>query len=253
MGIIFLMGFTHMNHQERTCSSVDIQIDYGKREHASEVMLVRNDIEHVIGLNFEKLKGKKLEEINIEEIKKVIGANNYVKNIDVHQQLDGKIQIKLTQRRPILRVFGKSGKNFYIDESGYIVPIKSGYPARVIIASGNIYDEFFNNQSIDLMTSSSDSLPGVIKLRNLYFMAKFLDKDSFLRREITQIDIALDNKIILIPLVGQHIIEMNSFSDYAKKLIKLKIFYTQTINQGGWSRYSKINIEYKNQIVCTKI
>jgi cell division protein FtsQ len=84
-------------------------------------------------------------------------------------------------------------------------------------------------------------------------MAKYLDRNEFLRKEITQIHILPDGKISLIPLVGNHLIEMHSYDNLDKKLRKLELFYKKAMNQGGWGKYSKINIEYKNQIVCTKI
>ena len=40
--------------------------------------------------------------------------------------------------------------------------------------------------------------------------------------------------------------------DADKKLKKLYMFYTQTLNIVGWNKYNKINIEFADKIVCTK-
>lgn len=251
-GIIFLMGFSQKTHRERVCPKVDINIDYGKREFASDIMLISSDIKQAISLNFDSIKGKQNTEFSIENIEKTLAKNNFVKEIDVYQEINGKINIRLTQRRPIMRIYGSSGNSFYIDESGMAIPIKPGYPARVLIISGRINDILFNGEGIDLLDSKNDSLPGINLLRNLYYIGKYIDNDDFLRKEITQIDIRSKNQIILIPLVGRHIIEMQSFANYDQKLKKLKIFYKNGLSQGGWGRYNKINIEFRNQIVCTK-
>ncbi|MBN2746202.1 MAG: hypothetical protein JXR34_05700 [Bacteroidales bacterium] len=251
--MIFLMGFSTFNHQNRLCTSLNIRIDYGQREFTTNMMLTPDDINSLIRMHFDSIEGKKLKDINIEQIHQVISANNYVKDINVSQEINGTIDVVLTQRRPIIRIFGISGNSFYIDETGTAIPVKSGYPVRVVIASGAIDDRFFEGENVNLFDTSQNSTNGIDYLRNLYKMAKYLDKDDFLRKEITQINILPDGKINLIPLVGSHIIEMHSFDTMDHKLRKLGIFYKKAINQGGWGKYSKINIEYKNQIVCTKI
>lgn len=252
IAIIFLMGFSINNHKNRICSLVDIKIDYGKREFASEIMLTISDIEQFIRLNFDSLKGKPLNNLNIESIENNLAKISFVKDIDVYSDLNGKINIKLSQRRPIMRIYTRTGNDFYIDESGIAIPVKPGFPARVIIVNGYIDDLTFMEKNIDIMNKSYDSIEDIEKLRNLYLLVKEIDKDEFLRKEITQIEIDAEGEITMIPLVGQHIIVMESLDDYAKKLNKLKIFYTQGLRNGGWGQYQKINIEFKNQLVCTK-
>ena len=56
----------------------------------------------------------------------------------------------------------------------------------------------------------------------------------------------------LIPRVGDHIIVIGTLTDYSDKLARLKLFYEKVLNQVGWNKYRKINIEFSNQIICTK-
>ena len=37
-----------------------------------------------------------------------------------------------------------------------------------------------------------------------------------------------------------------------KKLDKLKEFYTEGLNEVGWNKYDRINIEFEKQVICTK-
>ena len=252
LALIFLMAFSKKSHDSRTCPEVSIDIDYGKREFATDVMLISQEIENILRLHFDSIKGKKLEKIVLENIKETLSTHAYVDDIEVYEEVNGKINIHLTQRRPIVRVYGHTGNSFYLDEEGSAIPVKAGFPARVLIASGSIDDRAYRGEVLHILEPSSDSLPGIEQLRNIWAMAKTIDQDNFLRKEITQIDLE-SHQINLIPLVGRHVVVMRTFNDYERKLRKLKIFYKQGLSKGGWDRYRTINIEFKNQVVCTKI
>lgn len=253
VGLIALMAFSAQVHSKRSCPGVTINIDYGQRKNASDILLVFNDVKQALSLNFDSLKGKPLSEINIEEIEKVISNMSYVKSVEAYAEIDGQIQLLLTQRRPIARVYGTSGKSFYIDQTGTIIPIRTSYPARVVVISGYIDDAFYTGENLDIMASKNDSLFANSPLRMLYKLAAKINNDDFLKDEITQININSDQSIDLIPLVGNHVIQMLSLNNYDEKLEKLKLFYKEGLKQSGWGKYKKINIEYKDQIVCTKI
>jgi cell division protein FtsQ len=70
----------------------------------------------------------------------------------------------------------------------------------------------------------------------------------------------------LIPRVGNHIIYIGNLpetnlidkreqaiNDFVnKKMNRLEKFYKYGLSQAGWNKYSYINIEFDNQIICKK-
>ena len=93
------------------------------------------------------------------------------------------------------------------------------------------------------------------QLQNLYDlhkMAEIITADSTLNALIEQIYITSKGKIQLVTKVGSHIVYFGDTTDAAEKLENLKYFYKYGLVKTGWNKYSKINLEYKNQIVCTK-
>jgi cell division protein FtsQ len=56
----------------------------------------------------------------------------------------------------------------------------------------------------------------------------------------------------MFPLHGSHVIEFGTTENFEEKLYKLKAFYTEGLNKIGWSKYSVINVRYKNQVVAIK-
>ena len=252
-GFILLMAFSRINNIQRLCPNVDIDIDYGNKTSNNVVLLLRADVENQIKIIFDTLKGKRNSEINIEIIENSLKNLSYVKSCDIFKHIDGEINISIVQRQPIVRVYGISGKSFYIDKTGTIMPIREAYPARVLIVNGFINDVIFTGENIDIFNVKNDSLPGIKRIREIFILAKTISEDAFFKDQITQVFITTDNEIQLIPLVGNQIIVMTTFTKLPEKLAKLFAFYTQGLKKSGWEKYNKINIEYKDQVVCTKI
>ena len=59
-------------------------------------------------------------------------------------------------------------------------------------------------------------------------------------------------KVELVPRVGNHIIMLGSFDRFEQKLEKLRKFYLYGLNEIGWNAYSKIDLQYRDQVVCTR-
>ena len=52
--------------------------------------------------------------------------------------------------------------------------------------------------------------------------------------------------------IREHIIFLGKPGNYEEKFEKLKTFYEKGLNQVGWNKYSRISLEFNNQIICTK-
>lgn len=87
------------------------------------------------------------------------------------------------------------------------------------------------------------------------------------RNQIEQIHVLPDRGIELVPRVGNHIIYIGNppetnlidkreqaINDFVnKKMNRLEKFYKYGLSQAGWNKYSYINIEFDNQIICKSI
>ena len=86
------------------------------------------------------------------------------------------------------------------------------------------------------------------------------------KNQIEQINVLPDHGIELIPRVGDHIIYIGHLpeaknksergqmiADFVnKKMKRLENFYKYGLAQVGWNKYSYINLEFDNQIICKK-
>ena len=176
--------------------------------------------------------GKKMAEIDTKKIEQLLEKNNLIKQAECYKTISGGIKITVRHRTPILMVF-TAIRNYYIDTEGKILFVPANFSAYVPVATGNIDDEFAQKQ--------------------LYEFVLFLQKNKFWNEQIEQIYVDANKEIELTPRVGNHQILLGKIENYPENLAKLKLFYDKGLNEVGWNKYSKIDLKYKNQVVCTKI
>ena len=81
-----------------------------------------------------------------------------------------------------------------------------------------------------------------------------------------QINVLPDKGVELVPRVGDHIIYLGALPQtkyksqrkdlvenfVKKKMDRLAKFYKYGLSQAGWNKYSYIDMEFDNQIICKK-
>lgn len=186
-----------------------------------------------------------LNGVNARKIEETLKTSPFVKTAECYKTQDGLVDIYLTQRMPIVRIKSINNEDYYIDDHYQVMP-NTNYTSDIIIATGNI-NKWFAQKYISLVS-------------------KTLMKNNLWRNQIEQINVLPDRGIELVPRVGNHIIyignlpESNIISkreqdveDFInRKMDRLEKFYKYGLSQAGWNKYSYINIEFDNQIICTK-
>lgn len=88
---------------------------------------------------------------------------------------------------------------------------------------------------------------------DIWQITKRIAADTFLSAQLIQVYITPERILQLIPRVGNHVIVLGDISDIDEKINKLRIFYSDGISRSGnWNDYKTIDLQFKNQIVCTK-
>jgi cell division protein FtsQ len=249
-GLCFLLGFTTSEHNSNVCKKYIIRIDYGK----ADVLVTQADIYDVVKSTGNLLKGQQLGTIDFERIEREIKRQPYVGNAQAFMTLDGTVEIDVIQRQPILRIFNENGESFYLDGRGNLLPLNPAFSARVLVATGFIYEPF-SNKACYLKDSvkRSDSMFYHSVMNNLYRVSTFITKDKFLKAQIEQIYVEPDGEFELIPRIGNQIILLGRADNLEDKFERLFVFYRAGLSRTGWNRYNIINIKFKNQVVCSKM
>ncbi|MCX6283785.1 MAG: hypothetical protein NTW31_06090 [Bacteroidetes bacterium] len=250
-GACVLVGFTNFEQYYRPCNRIYITMDYGKADR----LITKEDIDSLIRRNTGKISGKPMGWVNIRQIEKSITAQAYVENAHVYESLDGNIFAEVKQREPILRIINSKFETFYIDGSGRLLPPNPFFPARVLIASGNISHSYMANRNFRIETPMmGDTVgPADTLMFDLYKLALYINRDKFLKAEIDQVFVTPSKEFELVPKVGKHVIMLGRADNLDEKFKKLLVFYKHGLNIMGWNKYNYINIKYRNQVVCSKL
>ena len=227
--VYLVMAVTVMNGKpnDQTCSGMELvikdSIDYGFISKREVLRL----------LNSKKLSpiGKPMGEINTRQLEDELRQHPLIGNAECYRTSSNRVGIEITQRLPILRVMAANGENYYIDDKAHLMPIPNS-AANVAIVTGNVDRKF--------------------AAKELYELGMFLQRHPLWKAQIQQINVTAAKELELVPQVGDHIIFLGKPGNYENKFERLKTFYKRGLNEVGWNKYSRISLEFDNQIICTK-
>lgn len=246
LATIVTTAFIDHDLGEETCSDVVIDIT----DEKSYGFISEGDVSDLLNREFNTPISQKVKDIHTYDIEKRLRKHEAVKEAEVYITIDGKLVIRLWQRRPIIRVFSKGG-SFYIDEFGEVMPVMQKFTAHVPVASGNIDIPFKEIHKMQRLGQGENKIDTSL-YNDLFKLAQFIDSRQLWRAQIEQVYVDKDSEVELIPRVGNHTIVLGEVQDLEEKFEKLMLFYNKGLNKTGWNEFRKINLKFKDQVVCTK-
>ena len=248
-GVVVMMGFANESHKVKQCRGITCRIDY----RGSQPLISGNDLMAQITNKFGKLQTQTIGEVDITGITAFLKKNPYLENTDALITVEGDIMIKADQCMAIIRYYTPEGQQHYLDRNGRVMPVNAAYPYKTLIASGSIESPLKDGKNIYSVPDSKKLLRNELKsLYDIHLLAGIISSDSTLKALIEQVYITSNGKIQLVTKAGSHIVYMGDTADASEKLGNLMCFYKNGLVKTGWNKYGKLNLEYKNQIVCTK-
>ena len=218
------------------CTSVEIKLRENEQNYFLKEDQILDDVEEELSYIME---GGKLIHNDLYKVENLLKRNKFVKNTKVLSDHKGRVLIDIVQERPIARIISDDS-SYYLTESGGLMPTSFNYTSRTVLLLGNKTNDILR----------LDSLTNVTLRKDFIDMIKYIKEDEFLKAQVAEIELLNDGKIVIYPQVTHQKIEFGECDEYVDKFDRLKIFYKQILPRKGWSTYSKVNLEYKNQIIC---
>lgn len=235
-----LFSFVETKQQNKLCRHIDVLIE----EESGNYFISSTDVVNLLtNSGRDPIVGAPQKKIHLKNLESRIKTNKFVKNCQISSDLHGDLLIHINQWRPIARVINASGQDIYINENGDLLPMSERYTARVVtIISTNAQKTWLNA----IWLRKPENLPYLQLLQ-------FIDKDKFWKAQVAEIDVNSDGEINFYPQIGKQIIEFGLPENeeiISEKFKKLSIFYKTIIPKKTWNTYSRVNVAFKNQIVC---
>jgi cell division protein FtsQ len=238
--LLLLVGgavFGRAKQAARPCTGVRLRIDnesnnffVGQQEITA--LLTRDGAEPLIG--------RTPAQVDLAELERRLRTNRFVQHAEVYRALTGEVRVRIRQNRPLARIIHPDASlDQYVDEAGNLLPLSTRFTARVLPLT---------------------SVPGAPELNAAFFqdsvgrsylqLMQHLQDDPFWRAQIAQITLLPSGKVVLWPQVGEQLVEFGYADRVEEKLHKLLAFYRHVLPATGWDCYRRVNVEYRNQVVC---
>lgn len=222
--VVFLFAFASSRNAVRKVSQPNIQF-----VGDNNLFITYETVSKLLIQNYGDVKNMPKETLDLNVLERALNSNPMIKSAEVYVTVNGTLTAEIEQKRPIARVC--TNASYYIDDEGFYMPLSSNYSSRVPLVTGYVEK---NN------------------LKNVFTVASKIESDEFLKKNVVEIH-QDENKVIYLKLRQCHfLVQLGSVDFLDKKVNNLKAFYQKSLKEKTLNNYSKVNLQFDNQVVCTK-
>ena len=233
--IVLLISAVY-NKDGKKCKGVRVEI-FGDNLNS---FVNKNDVYNVVKNNGgDTALQNPISSINLKKIEQELKKIIWIQAAELFFDNNNILKISVKESKPIARIFTNLGNSFYIDSTNKILPISAKFSPMLPVFSG------FAGTGTSITKADSVCLSDIKKI------SIKINSDTFLMAMIEQINILPDGYYEMIPKVGNQIIILGEAKNVDSKFEKLKLFYKKVTPVVGWNKYSKINLQFENQIVTS--
>lgn len=214
---------------DAVCGGVEFRFDTIGQQDAG--FITQEGLKRLLQAHKLYPQGKKMDSIRCRDMEACLEKSPFIRSAECYKTSSGRVCVEVMPRVPVLRVMADNGEQFYLDTTDEIIP-GAGYVVHLPVVTGTVTRE----------TAS----------RLLHDLSLCIQQDAFWADQIEQIHVTPSGELEMAPRVGDHIIFLGKPKNVADKLERLKTFYKKALNKVGWNKYSRISLEFNNQIICTK-
>ncbi len=235
--LFLIIGFVEKGEIGYRVDDIDVEI-----ENAYENFFI--DEADVMALIMENegdsILGDKFGRVSLKDIERRIESHSFVKDAEVFRDLKGHLVVKARQNKPVARLISNSGKHAYIGAEGDLLPVSAKYTARVPVITGAYVSKMLERANVN-----NDSYD-----QKIFSLINYINDNEFWTMQIGQVDVDMKGNVVMYPQVGDQRLEFGPAEDIDKKFKRLNIFFKQIMPTKGWNTYDRVNVAYKDQIIC---
>lgn len=223
--VVFLFAFASKRNAVRIVSEPHVKF-IGE----NNLFVTNETVSKLLIQKHASVKNVPKETLDLNELENTLKSNPMIKTAEVYVAVNGTLNAEIEQKTPIARV--STNASYYIDDEGFYMPLSTNYTARVPLITGYVEK---NN------------------LKSIYKIASKITTDEFLKQHVIEIHQSKNKTIYLKLRQCQFIVELGDVNFLDKKINNLKAFYQKKLKEKTLSNYSKVNLQFDNQVICTKI
>jgi cell division protein FtsQ len=233
-GTVVLLVAAMSKKNNEKISGVEINISGVQNNYFIDKKDVLDILEKVNGKN---LQTATVRSLDLTKMENRLQKDEWIKRAEMFFDNNNVLQIKITEREPVARIFTITGSSFYIDSSLTRLPLSDKFSARLPVFTSFPTD-------VRILKKRDSFLLNEIKI-----LSQYIGSHPFWMAQIDQIDITPAAGFELIPKLGNQVIRFGNITNYEEKFNKLFSFYKQVQTRVGWNKYSVLDVQFKDQVI----
>jgi cell division protein FtsQ len=234
-GMVILLAASIGKKNKERCSDFRIAVK-GSQDH---FFIEDKDVFQLLTTaTHGKIKGQPMSTVDLHRLEGVLENNVWIKEAQLYFDNNDVLHVTVTEREPIARIFTTANKSFYIDNTLKKLPLSDKVTAKVPVFTD--YPE--------KIAAVKDS----VLLSQVKNIAGFVLNNSFWMSQVAQIDMDNDHEFEMIPVLGNHTVDLGDGNDIEKKFGRLMIFYKDVLSKTGFDKYASIDVRFAGQVVAVK-
>ena len=222
--VVFLYVFSSIKSDSKLITGVSINFT-----GSNNLFISKEKVDNLLIQNNEYIGCVSKDVLDLKALELKISSNEMIEKSEAYINIDGELVIDVKQRKPYARVISNS--SYYIDSNAKKMPLSFDHSARVLLVYG--------------LTNES-------KIDKVFKLIKAINADEFLSFYVTDISIDINNEISLQIRNSDFKVLVGDLNNLDKKMKNFKAFYQKAYKDGILKNYKKVNLQYNNQVICTK-
>lgn len=232
--VLVLVIVANVSRSDSQVKGIEVDIRYGR---APKLVNSQTVIDSVMAA-IPNLMLQRVKDVDREAVAQAAAQVPYLKDVTASVSVSGNVVVRAAQRRPVARLF-YGASELYFDSEGAMMPVSRIGDCNVLVAGGD-FEEPLRLDSLNSQTAA------------LVKVADFLDREKKYGEMIDQIYIERDGDIMMVPKLGDHIVELGDAENLDSKFANMLNFYRKGMPRAGWDTYSMISLKFEGQVVCKK-
>lgn len=221
--VSIFFAFTSSQNNAKPISEVEVSF-IGD----NNLFISKTKVDKLLIQNNDYIKCVSKDILDLKALENKLSSHDMIENSEVYISINGILKIDIKQRNPYARVI--SDPSFYIDNNGTKMPLSDNYSARVLLVHG------LNDDS---------------KIDYVFKLIKTIRDDEFLNLNVTDILINKSDISLRVRNCDFEVL-VGDLNNLETKIKNFKAFYQKAYRDKILNNYKKVNLQFNNQIVCTK-
>lgn len=241
-GFLALCGYYVYQHLTDNLKDVNVSIQRNDEKGFIDDVDTRQLIMSVC----DTVNNNQIYMIPLDSLRTALAMNPWATEVEASINLKGVLDVNMVECEPVVRIYNIKDKSIYLDAEGNIYPENKNHTPHLLIASGHA------KFPVDMLGNVNDTIYVDTDLPDLYDVMMSVLADDYARNCVKQIYQDANKNYIFYLNNTDIFVIFGDANNIDEKLFKMKHFFKKMLGNPELNNYKNINLNYKDQVVCTK-